>query len=132
MAKNKEVRPEIHYPPTLEHPKGRVEEILRDGTTRPIDKIGNPILPAISDTQLEAWKKAPKEQALKEALELFRSQGMDVAEQRVKLEIIKFIAELQGATQPSLSQGMQMLSVHINIAQPPVKIKDVIGKTQMQ
>jgi hypothetical protein len=61
---------------------------------------------AVTDEQIELWKKQPKEQALKEALELFKSQGMDVAESRFKLEVLKFISEIQQVTvqPPNTSQ----------------------------
>lgn len=107
---------------------GSIQREYMDGSREIIAPQGKSLAKLnITDAQIEAWKKQPKEQALKEALELFRSQGMDISEAKFKLEVLKFISELQGATQPALPQGMQMLSVHVNIAQPPVKIKDVVG-----
>lgn len=115
--KKKEALRQIHYPPSPEYPEGRIEEQYTDGTKEFIGKDGKPINPTalvISDAQLELWRKEPKEQALKEALELFKSQGMDVAEQRVKLEIIKFISELQGALVSAPTQA-QAIIVEINM-----------------
>lgn len=110
--KKKEALRQIHYPPSAEYPEGRIEEQYTDGTKEFIDKDGKPLNPnalVISDAQLELWRKEPKEQALKEALELFKAQGMDVAEQRVKLEIIKFISELQGALQSTPIQSQAIV-----------------------
>lgn len=114
--KKKEVLRELHHPPTQEYLEGRIEVQYSDGTNDFIGKDGKPIRSAliISDTQLEAWRKEPKEQALKEAITLFKEQGMDVAEQRVKLEIIRFMADLQGATQPIQVQS-QAIIVTINM-----------------
>lgn len=115
--KKKEALRQIHYPSSAEYPEGRIEELYTDGTKEFIDKNGKPInlnALVISDAQLELWRKEPKEQALKEALELFKAQGMDVAEQRVKLEIIKFISELQGALRSTLIQP-QAIIVEINM-----------------
>ncbi len=100
--KKKEVLRELHHPPTPEHPDGRIEVQYSDGSSEDIGKDGKPIRSAliISDDQLEAWRKEPKEKALKEAVALLKDSGMDVQEQRTKLEIIKFIATLQNAIQP--------------------------------
>jgi hypothetical protein len=72
-----------------------------------------PPVSAVTDVQLDAWKKMPKEQALKEALTLFKSEGLDVSETRLKLEILKFISELQGALQPVIPQSMHVVAIEI-------------------
>ena len=130
--KKKEVLRELHHPPTPEHPEGRIEVQYSDGTNDFIGKDGKPIRTAlskiVSDEQLEAWRKEPKEQALKEAIALFKEQGMDVAEQRVKLEIIRFMADLQGATQPIQVQS-QAIIVTINMSGNE-KVEKIIATQQ--
>lgn len=66
------------------------------------------------DTQLEAWKKMPKEQALKEALALFRNQGLEPAEVGKKLDVLKFIAEIQGAFEPQKDKSSKVISLRVN------------------
>lgn len=75
--------------------------------------IPHPQFTSPTEEQLEAWKKMPKEQALKEALTLFKSEGLDVSETRLKLEILKFISELQGALQPVIPQSMHVVAIEI-------------------
>ena len=124
--KGKEVRKQINHPPTPEFPEGRIELVYYDNTSEFVNQDGSPVKPAliISDEQLEAWRKEPKEQALKEAIALFRSQDMDVAEQRVKLEELKFMSELQGALQQTAQQA-QMVVVEINM--PEGKSEKIIS-----
>lgn len=137
MIKKKppEVRREIQNPSG--YPVGTViEEFMDgsitkhnpDGTKEFIDAQGKAMTKlTITETQIEAWNKLPKEQATKQILELINNNELAVTDKRFILDAIWKLAELHGATQPALPQGMQMLSVHVNIAQPPVKIKDVVG-----
>lgn len=66
------------------------------------------------DTQIEAWKTKPKEQALKELTELSKSRA-DPPEKRIELEIIRTKADLMGALQPEIKQSMQVLSIEIKL-----------------
>lgn len=132
MSKKKhpEVRREIQNP--LGYPPGTVlEEFMDgsitkhnpDGTQEQIDARGNPPSKVnITDVQIEAWKKAPREEALKEALKLFREQNMDVSEARMKLEVLKFISELQGARVP-VANTQNIVSVQIHVADMPPGMK---------
>jgi len=111
--KKKDALREIH------NPDGSVTIEYEDGSSSLIPaaaSASNPIISVhdISAAQLSLWQRSPKEQALKEALVLFKAQGMDVSEQRIKLEIIKFISELQGALVPAPLQS-QAIVVEINM-----------------
>lgn len=140
MAKKKK-SPEasriLFHPPSAEYPEGRYEEELTDGTRRFIDKNGDEIIPIeiqnklaeIKDIQLEAWKKEPHEQALREALDLFRANGMDVAEQRVKLEIIKFISQVQGVFEIQNTYIQNTIAIKIDVADLPPGMKVINTKT---
>ena len=106
---------------------GTAIETFTDGSTRHIDRDGRVISGiTVTDKQIELWKKQPKEQALKEALELFKSQGMDISEAKFKLEVLKFITELQGALIPTI-QTQNIVSIKISVADlpPGMKIIDV-------
>jgi len=70
------------------------------------------------DIQLQAWKTMPKDQALKAAMILFKSSGLEPAEERVKLEELKFISEVSGATLPS-HNNQNVIAININVAELP-------------
>ena len=63
------------------------------------------------DTQLESWKRMPKEQALKEAVALFKAYGMEPTEVRTKLEVLKFIAEIQGVFVAQQNAGNNIVAI---------------------
>ena len=107
---------------------GTAIETLSDGTTRHIDSKGKPINNlAITDEQIEAWKKQPKEQALKEAIELFKDNNLDIPEAKFKLDVLKFISEIQGALQPTLPPSMHVFA--IEVVQPGKAPKQLIEVT---
>lgn len=82
----------------------------------------------VSNEQIEAWKKVPKEQALKELLELYHAEGFDVNEARFKLECLKEIIALQGATAP-VSQAANIIEIHISSPQiPDRRVIDISAK----
>lgn len=81
----------------------------------------------VTQELIEAWKRAPKEQALKEAIELYRAQGIDVSEARFKLDVLRFISELQGAQAP-VSAGGNIIMISISQPEIPEK-KKVIDVT---
>lgn len=86
--------------------------------------------PPVSADQLEAWKRTPKEQALKEALELFRAQGIDVTEARFKLDVLRFISDLQGAQAPQATGGQVIQIIIGNPGIPPKRIVEVENKKE--
>ncbi len=100
----------------------KIQELNKSPSSVAISQVS-----AVTDMQLEAWKKMPKEQALKEALILFKSKGIDVSETRLKLEILKFISELQGALQPVIPQSMHVVAIEIITPgqRPDAKIIDI-------
>ena len=107
---------------------GTAIETLSDGTTRHIDKNGKPINKlVITDDQIEAWKKQPKEQALKEAIELLNDNDIDIPEAKFKLDVLKFISEIQGALQPTLPPSMHVFA--IEVVQPGKAPKQLIEVT---
>lgn len=83
----------------------------------------------VTQSQLEAWKKAPKEQAVKEVLELIHRQDLDVSEKRLWLDAYRFIAELQGAQTPA-SQGGNVIQIYIGT--PTIPEKRVIDITAQE
>lgn len=83
--------------------------------------------PPIPAEVLEAWKTKPKEQCLKEAIELYRAQGIDITEARFKLDVLKFIAEIQGAQAPVSAQA-NIISIIVSTPEIPEK-KKVIDVT---
>ena len=121
MKKKDPVR-EIH------HNDGRIEVQYSDGTSKLIDANGN-ALTTVTQSQLEAWKKAPKEQAVKEVLELIHRQDLDVSEKRFELDAYRFIAELQGAQAP-VSQAANI--IEIRISQPVIPEKRIIDVTAQE
>lgn len=64
------------------------------------------------DSQIEAWKKSPKEQAMKELIELQRS-SRDPPEKRIELEIIKAKSEMMGALMPSIPTSMHVVAIEV-------------------
>jgi hypothetical protein len=107
----------------ITQPDGTSEVQYIDGSSDLYDAQGKLISGiAVTDEQIELWKKQPKEQALKEALELFKSQGMDISEAKFKLEVLKFISELQGAHIPS-TQIQNFVAIKITVADLPPGMK---------
>ncbi len=106
---------QIQHPPSEEYPEGIIEEQYMGGISRFLDIHGNPFPNnlAISDEQLEAWKKMPKEEATKKILELINTNGLEISEKRFVLDAIWKLAELHGATQPVQSQSTQVMVVEI-------------------
>ncbi len=104
------------------HPDGSKDFI--DATGKALTKL------SITETQIEAWKKMPKEQATKQILELINNNGFEVAEKRFVLDAIWKLAELHGATQPDRQKGTQLFSINVNYINTTEKPKpiDIEGK----
>lgn len=109
---------------------GTVILSMSDGTTQHVDNKCNPLTTLeIPPEQILAWQKMPKEEALKEALTLFNSQGLTVQEKKGQLDIIRFIADLTGATVAAV-QAQTIVAVEIHVAplpegMNPIEIKKV-------
>jgi hypothetical protein len=98
----------------ITQPDGTSEVQYLDGSRDLYDAQGKLISGiVVTDAQIELWKKQPKEQALKEALELFKSQGMDISEARFKLEVLKFIADIQQVT-TQVPNTSQIIAIRID------------------
>ncbi len=63
------------------------------------------------DTQLEAWKATPADQAMRELAQLSRNQGMEPAEKRIELEIIRTKADIMGALVPQQVTGNNIVAI---------------------
>lgn len=63
------------------------------------------------DTQLEAWKATPADQAMRELAQLSRNQGMEPAEKRIELEIIRTKADIMGALVPQQATGNNIVAI---------------------
>lgn len=109
---------------------GTVILSMSDGTTQHVDNKCNPVTTLeIPNEHIIAWQKQPKEQALKEAMALFKDSGMEIPEAKFKLEVLKFIADLQGATVAAV-QAQTIVAVEIHVAplpegMNPIEIKKV-------
>ena len=84
---------------------------------------------SITQSQLEAWKKMPKEEAVKAVLDLIHDTSKDVSEKRFELDAYRFIAELQGAQAP-VSQAANI--IEIRISQPVIPEKRIIDVTAQE
>jgi hypothetical protein len=102
------------------HPDGTSTTEYMDGSKEHYDAQGKLMSGiVVTDAQIELWKKQPKEQALKEALELFKSQGMDISEAKFKLEVLKFISELQNVREPDGIVKMPPILIQVNVPGTP-------------
>jgi hypothetical protein len=111
----------------ITQPDGTSEVQYLDGSRDLYDAQGKLIIDVIpiSETRIEAWRKMPKDQALKESLallEIFNSKELTVAEARFKLDVVKFISELQGAHIPS-TQIQNFVAIKITVADLPPGMK---------
>lgn len=86
--------------------------------------------PPVPQEQLDAWKKAPKEQATKKILELINDSNLDVPEKRFRLDAITKVAEIQGVSAPA-TQGGQIISIIISTPTVPEK-RHVIDVTPVE
>ena len=94
---------------------GSVIRTNPDGSKDFIDATGKALTKlSITETQIEAWKKMPDEEALKEGIALFRMENMDVPEARQKLEVLKFLCEIRGVMQPAQQKGATIVAIRID------------------
>ena len=104
---------------------GTAIETLSDGTTRHIDKNGNPINNiVVTEIQVQEWLKLPKEKAMKVALEMFNGSCFDVQEAKYKLEVFKILCDISGAKTQAI-QTQNIISVKIHVAPLPPGIKPI-------
>ncbi len=124
MAKKRTIR-QIPHLPDENHKELWYELEYSDGSRDFVDKDGKPLnAVAITDEQLEAWKKMPKEEATKEILKLINDTGIDVSEKRFILDATWKLAELHNAIQPVHHAGAQIVAIRIDIGKQE-KVKDV-------
>ncbi len=122
MAKKRTIR-QIPHLPDENHKELWYELEYSDGSRDFVDKDGKSLnAVAITDEQLEAWKKMPRDEASKEIFALIKNNSLDVSEKRFILDAIWKLAELHGATQPQY-QSQNIVAIQIHVADLPPGIK---------
>ncbi len=117
MSKKRTIR-QIPHLPNENHKELWYELEYSDGSRDFVDKDGKSLnAVAITDEQLEAWKKMPDDEALKEGLKIFRMENMDIPEARLKLEVLKFLCEIRGVMQQK-PENMRMPPIMIQVNMP--------------
>ena len=112
VKKKREAIRQINHPADEQHPQEWIEIIYNDGSHDILDVQGNPLNAiTVTASQIEKWKKLPKEQATEEILKLINDRGLDVSEKRFILDAIKTLAEIHGATTqaPAMAQAIQVV-----------------------
>jgi hypothetical protein len=77
--------------------------------------VENDIGSLLTGLEIDRWKTLPHDEALREALLLFRDSSLEVSERRVRLEVLKFVCELQGILVQSVGTKGQVLAIQINM-----------------
>ena len=83
----------------------------------------------LTDSQLEAWKTMPREEALKEAIKLFRNQGLEPSAMTAKLNALKFLCEIQGVFVSQQQTGANIVAIKIIVNGEPIPQKPAIAVT---
>ena len=84
-------------------------------------KAGLPAIPDV-DAQLEAWKKMPKEQAVKELLQFLEIKKPKIQDDKdTYLSGLKLLAEITGAITPTQNTGQNIVAIKINMPDPIAK-----------
>ncbi len=124
MAKKRTIR-QIPHLPDENHKELWYELEYSDGSRDFVDKDGKSLNAiAITDEQLEAWKKMPRDEASKEIFALIKNNSLDVSEKRLILDAIWKLAELHNAIQPVRQAGAQIVAIRIEVGKQE-KVKDV-------
>lgn len=110
----------------ITQPDGTSEVQYLDGSVERYDAQGKLIVDIIpiSEVRIEAWRKMPKDQALKESLallEIFNSKELTVPEARFKLDVVKFISEIQGVS-IQVPNTSQIIAIRIDTGTSQTKI----------
>jgi hypothetical protein len=95
-------------------------QAMRESTTVPAPQVS-----AVTDVQLEAWKKMPKEQAVKELLHFLEIKKPAIQDDRdTYLSGLKLLAEITGAITPMQSANQQnIVAIKISVADLPPGMK---------
>ncbi len=111
---------------------GSKEITYPDSTKEFIDATGKSLTKLnITETQIEAWKKMPDDEALKEGLKLFRMENVDVPEGRLRLEVLKFLCEIRGV-HVQQSQTQNIVAIKISVVDLPPGIKVIDTRRQIE
>ncbi len=111
---------------------GSKEITYPDGAKEFVDAKGKSLAkPQITDAQIEAWKKMPDDEALKEGLKIFRMENMDIPEARLKLEVLKFLCEIRGV-HVQQSQTQNIVAIKISVVDLPPGIKVIDTRRQIE
>ncbi len=108
-------------------PNGDIRIDYMNGTSEIIRK-GEPevaVLPSdeLISKQLQALKDKPKEEILKECIMLYNNSE----DEKTKLAILRFQAELTGALMSPIMQAGQIVAVTINMTGSPRQERQVIN-----
>jgi hypothetical protein len=89
-------------------------QAMRESTAVTIPQVS-----AVTDVQLEAWKKMPKEQAVKELLHFLEIKKPAIQDDRdTYLSGLKLLAEITGAITPVQNAGQNIVAIRINLPEP--------------
>lgn len=94
--------------------------------------VAIPQIGAVTDVQLEAWKKMPKEQAVKELLHFLEIKKPNISEDRdTYLSGLKLLAEITGAITPPQPPNQQnIVAIKISVADMPPGMKIIDTSAQ--
>lgn len=102
----------------VQYTDGTVVRTNLDGSKDLIDASGKSLTKlSIIEVQIEAWKKMPDDEALKEGLRIFRMENMDVPEARLRLEVLRFLCEIRGVMQQK-TENTRMPPIMIQVNMP--------------
>ena len=87
--------------------------------------VAHPHITPITEDKLEAWKKMPKEQALKELLHFLEIKKPAIQDDRdTYLSGLKLLAEITGAITPTQVVNQQnIVAIKISVADLPPGMK---------